>query len=63
MDIQRYNQIKDFMNGRDVSQSYCDTSHNSSIDFSEFVLVSQFPTFEDYEASLVEEELPITEEE
>ena len=39
MTEERYNEIKEFMNGRDVTQSYTDTKHNSTIDFQEFVEV------------------------
>ena len=39
MEESRYNEIKEFMNGRDVSQSYTDPAHNSSYDFQEFVYV------------------------
>jgi hypothetical protein len=36
MDKERYNLIKEFMNGRDISSSYSDPKHNSEYDFSEF---------------------------
>lgn len=39
MEQERYDSIKAFMNGRDVSQSYSDPSHNSQYDFQEFVEV------------------------
>lgn len=39
MTPERYGEIKAFMNGRDISQSYTDPAHNSSIDFSEFEYV------------------------
>ena len=39
MTQERYDMIKASMNGRDVTQSYCDPKHNSTIDFQEFVEV------------------------
>jgi hypothetical protein len=39
MEETRYNEIKEFMNGRDISSSYSDPAHNSSYDFQEFVYV------------------------
>ena len=41
MDATRYEEIKLFMNGRDVSSSFSDPAHNSTIDFSEFVYVAE----------------------
>lgn len=39
MEQVRYDAIKTFMNGRDVSASYSDPSHKSEYDFQEFVEV------------------------
>lgn len=39
MEESRYNAIKKFMNGRDVSSSFCDPNHHSEYTFAEFEYV------------------------
>jgi len=59
MEETRYNFIKDFMKGRDVSMSYSDPEHNSSIDFREFEYV--YNKEKEIIVPITDEPLPIAE--
>jgi hypothetical protein len=62
MEETRYQAIKEFMNGRDISSSYSDPTHNSQYDFQEFVYVYEEEKRQaDLLANPPEEDLPIIE--